>query len=196
MPPPIGEGTVISRVSRAILRLVGWRVEGELPSYPKMVIIGGPHTSNWDFPLAMLAASALRMRIKWLGKHTLFRKPFGWFFRALGGIPVNRQAAHGVIDDSVRAFQEADRLSLVVTPEATRSKQRRWKSGFYRIASAAEVPVALVGVDGPTKVVRAGPDRVPTEDVGSFMDWIRSFYADYGGVKPANKGEIRLREEE
>jgi 1-acyl-sn-glycerol-3-phosphate acyltransferase len=187
---------VLSRLARGLLRLFGWRVEGEIPDHPKMVIIGGPHTSNWDFPLAMLAAGALRLRFKYLGKHTLFRWPFGWFFRMLGGIPVDRSRARGVIGDVVQAFEERERLVLVLTPEGTRSKQEYWRSGFYRIAMAVEVPVLLVGVDGPTKIIRVGPDRVPTEDLGGFMDWIREFYAPYRGVKPDNVGRIRLRDED
>ena len=186
---------ILRRVARIVLGTFRWKVEGEVPDHPKMVIIGGPHTSNWDFPLAMLTAPSLRLRIKWLGKHTIFRFPFGWFFRMLGGIPVNRRAAHGVVGDSIRAFEERDRLNLVLTPEGTRSKSSGWKSGFYRIALGAQVPVLLVGVDGPTKTLRVGPDRVPTEDAGAFMDWVREFYADYRGVKPANVSEIRIKEE-
>ena len=185
----------MKRVARAILRVFGWRVEGELPDHPKMVIIGGPHTSNWDFILAMFTAAALGIRIKWFGKHTIFRRPFGWFFKMLGGIPVDRSRAQGVVKASVRAFEEREKLMLVLTPEGTRKKQKAWKSGFYRIALAANVPVALVGVDGPTKRLAVGPDEVPTEDAADYMDRVRAFYADFAGVKPENKGAIRIREE-
>ena len=105
------------------------------------------------------------MRIRWLGKHTLFRKPFGWFFRLLGGIPVDRSRSHGLIPSTVKAFEEADDLVLVITPEGTRSRRDHWKSGFYRIARAAQVPIVLVGVDGANKTIVVGPDEVPGDAV-------------------------------
>ncbi|MEE9297671.1 MAG: lysophospholipid acyltransferase family protein [Acidimicrobiia bacterium] len=187
---------MLKRMTRGLLRVFGWRVEGVIPPHPKMVVIGAPHTSNWDFPLAMLAAPALGLRIRWLGKHTLFKKPFGWFFRMLGGIPVDRSKAAGVIRQSVAAFDAAEELALVITPEGTRSKRDHWKSGFYRIARDAGVPLVLVGVDGANKTVRVGPSFVPSGEVGADMDRIRQFYAGYGGVKPDRVGPIRLRDED
>lgn len=183
------------RIGRFFLRLRGWRVLGELPPEPKMVIIGGPHTSNWDFPLAMFAAPALGIKIKWLGKHTLFRKPFGWFFRMLGGIPVDRSAAHGVVGETVELFRSTDRLVLVITPEGTRKKTDGWKSGFWHIASRAGVPLLLIGVSGERKEIEVGPLLNLSGDVRADMDQVRDFYKDYGGVKPQNVSEIRLREE-
>lgn len=190
-----GAGTVLRRITRGILRIFGWRVVGELPPHSKMIVIGGPHTSNWDFPLAMLAAPALGVKIRWLGKHTLFRFPFGWFMRLLGGIPVDRSRAQGVIPQTVAAFEAAHSLVLVITPEGTRSKRDHWKSGFYRIARAARIPVVLVGVDGSHRVIEVGPDEIPGDDVTAYMDGVRSFYADHRGVRPERVGEIRLKME-
>lgn len=187
---------MLGRITRGILRLFGWRVEGKLPAEGKMIIIGGPHTSNWDFPLAMLTAPSLGVKIRWLGKHTLFRFPFGWFMRLLGGIPVDRSRAQGVIPQSVEAFESADSLVLVITPEGTRSKRDHWKAGFYRIARAAQVPVVLIGVDGASKTIRVGPHEIPGDDVTGYMDRVRAFYADYRGVRPDNVGQIRLRIED
>ena len=187
---------MLRRITRGILRLFGWRIVGELPPHPKMIIIGGPHTSNWDFPLAMLTAPSLGVRIHWLGKHTLFRFPFGWFMRLLGGIPVDRTRAQGIIPQSVEAFEEADSLVLVITPEGTRSRRDHWKSGFYRIARAARVPVVLVGVDGGRKTIEVGPDEIPGEDVKAYMDRVRAYYADHRGVRPDRVGQIRLKLEE
>ena len=187
---------MLKRITRGILRLFGWRIVGELPPHPKMVVIGSPHTSNWDFPLAMLTAPALGVKIRWLGKHTLFKGPFGWFFRVMGGIPVDRSRAQGTIRQTVDAFREAEELVLVITPEGTRSKRDHWKSGFYRIAHAAQVPVVLVGVSGFEKSIVVGPDVIPGDDIGEFMDWVRAFYADYRGVIPQKSGPIRLRMED
>jgi 1-acyl-sn-glycerol-3-phosphate acyltransferase len=179
---------VLRRLTRGVLWILRWKIDGEMPPHRKMVVIGAPHTSNWDFPLAMLVAPALGLRIRWLGKHTLFRKPFGWFFRLLGGIPVNRSRAHGLIASTVSAFEEADDLVLVITPEGTRSRREYWKSGFYRIAHAAGIPVVLVGVDGANKTIVVGPDEIPGDDV-------RAFSARYRGIEPARVGPIRLKEE-
>ena len=186
---------MIRRIARAVLGVFRWRLDGELPPHPKMVIAAGPHTSNWDFPLAMLVAPALGIRIRWLGKHTLFNKPFGWFFRMFGGIPVERSKAAGVIGQSVAAFDAAESLVLVITPEGTRSTQEYWKSGFYRIALGAKVPIVLVGVDGAARRVRIGPDFVPTGDVRVDMEQVRAFITSCGGIKPDRVGPIRLRDE-
>jgi len=187
---------MIKRIARAMLRLIRWRLDGELPPHPKMVVVAAPHTSNWDFPLAMVVAPALGVRIRWLGKHTLFRKPYAWFFRMLGGIPVNRGKAAGIIGQSVAAFDAVDELVLVITPEGTRSKREYWKSGFYRIATAAAVPIVLVGVDGEKKTIRIGPDFIPSGDVKQDMDRVRAFIGGNQGIKPERIGPIRLRDEE
>lgn len=187
---------MLKRITRIVLGIFRWKVDGVVPPHPKMVVVAAHHTSNWDFPLAMLAAPALGLRINWLGKHTIFRKPFGWFFRMLGGIPVDRRKAGGVIAQSVAAFDAAEKLTLVITPEGTRSKREIWKAGFYRIALGAGVPILLVGVDGTNRTIKAGPDFVPTGKVGADMDRIRAFFAEYQGVKPDLAGQPRLRNED
>ena len=187
---------MLRRIARAVVRLIGWKIDGELPPHRKMVIVGASHTSNWDFPLAMIFAPALGVRIRYLGKHTLFRKPFGWLFRWLGGIPVDRRKAAGVIEQSVAAFEAAEDLVLVVAPEGTRGKRDHWKAGFYRIALGAGVPIALVGIDGKNRTLRIGPDFVPTGRVREDMDRIRSFFEGCRGLRPDRAGQIRLRDEE
>ena len=187
---------MFQRFTGFLVRLVRWRIEGEIPPYPKMVVVAASHTSNWDFPLAMIVAPALGLRITWLGKHTLFRKPFGWFFRLLGGIPVDRRNAHGLTETTVEAFESADRLQLVIAPEGTRSKREYWKSGFYRIAMAAQVPIVFVGVDGDARTIRVGPDFIPQGTVKADMDIAREFFAEYGGIKPHLAGIPRLRNED
>lgn len=186
---------MMKRIARGVLRLFGWRVVGEVPPHRKMVVVGAPHTSNWDFFLAILAAPAMGLRIWWLGKHTLFRRPYGWFFRMFGGIPVDRSAASGVIGQTVAAFAAAEDLVLVITPEGTRSHRDHWKSGFYRIAFGAGVPILLVGVDGDNKRLEVGPDFVPSGSVGEDMDLVRAFYATHRGLNPDRVGPVRLRNE-
>ncbi len=187
---------MLKRIARAVVRLIRWRIAGEIPPHPKMVIVAAAHTSNWDFLLAMIVPPALGIRIRWLGKHTLFRKPFGWFFRMLGGIPVDRARAAGVIGQSIAAFEAADDLVLVVAPEGTRGKREHWKSGFYRIALAAEVPIVLIGVDGPNRTVTVGPDFVPTGDVRADMNQVRAFFEGHKGIRPDLASSVRLRKED
>ena len=187
---------MLKRIARVVVRLMRWKIEGELPPHPKMVMVGAPHTSNWDFPLAMVFAPALGVRIRFLGKHTLFRKPFGWFFRMLGGIPVDRSKAAGVIQQTVTAFEETDHLNLVIAPEGTRGKRDYWKAGFYRIALGAQVPIVLIGLDGVNRRLRVGPDFIPTGNVRADMDRIREFYEGCRGVRPDLSGEVRLRKED
>jgi 1-acyl-sn-glycerol-3-phosphate acyltransferase len=179
-----------------ILRLGRWKTVGEVPALPKMVIIGAPHTSNWDFPIGMLAARALGVKIRFLGKHTLFRSPFGWFFRMLGGIPVDRSRPGGIIGQIGGAFASADRLTLVIAPEGTRSHRPYWKSGFYEIARAAGVPVVLARIDAGRREVLVGPTIETTGDIAADMDRIRPFYDGIPGIKRERAGPVRLRAED
>ncbi len=141
---------MIKSFSNFFLKLLGWHVLPNSISQKKYIIIGAPHTSNWDFPLALLALSAMGVRFSWIGKHSLFNPPFGGFFRFLGGIPVNRNIRLSFIDNMTLLFNENDNLKLAIAPEGTRSKKNHWKTGFYYIAVAARVPgeviVALAAV--------------------------------------------------
>jgi len=144
-------------VGRAYLRLAGWRIEGTFPADPKYVVIVAPHTSNWDFPLGVAVVFAVELRVSWLAKHSIFKPPFKQFLRWLGGIPVNRRASHGVVGECVRTFATAPALMLALAPEGTRKGGGQWKSGFYRIASQAGVPILPVGFDYREHVVRLMP---------------------------------------
>jgi len=181
---------------KLILRLGRWKTVGEVPPLSKMVIIGAPHTSNWDFPVGMLAARALGVKIRFLGKHTLFRLPYGWFFHMLGGIPVDRSRPGGIIGQISEAFASAARLTMVIAPEGTRSHKPYWKSGFYEIARAAGVPIVLACLDGERRQVRIGPTIETTGNVTADMDRIRAFYAGIRGIKPEKAGTVRLRAED
>jgi 1-acyl-sn-glycerol-3-phosphate acyltransferase len=186
----------MSFVTEAFLRLTGWEIEGERPRARKFVLIAAPHTSNWD--LAYLLALASRYGIKpcWMGKHTLFRPPFGWLMRRLGGIPIRRHLRENVVEQMTRAFAEREELCLTVPPEATRGRAECWKSGFYHIARGARVPIVLGYLDYARKRGGFGPEFHPTGDVVADMDRIRAFYADKVGKHPECFGEIRLREED
>lgn len=181
-------------LSHRIARLLGWKFEGELPPDEKLVIIGAPHTSNWDFFIFLAAIQHLNVRPKFLGKHTLFRGPLGWIFRALGGIPVDRSSPGGIVGQVKAAFDEADDMILVIAPEGTRSAAPTWKSGFIEIALASEVQIVPAGIDFPTRTVTIGTP-LTADDKEDLMGRLRRFYADKRGRRPelASPVEIRSR---
>ena len=149
---------------RLMLTLLGWRIEGAFPDAPRMVLIVVPHTSNWDFLVGLMAKFALRLDARYMAKRSLFWFPLGVFLRLMGGIAIDREAAGNVTATSEQAFARREKLVLVITPEGTRSRVDRWKSGFYRIAAAAGVPVVMAIFDYDAKVVRLGPSFQPTGD--------------------------------
>lgn len=171
------------------MRLGGWKVVGEVPNIPKFVAIAAPHTSNWDFPIFMSVVGVLRLRVRFLGKHTLFKGPIGWLFYWLGGIPVEREGndVADVVKRAAEAFASRDELILGLAPEGTRSKVSKWKSGFYRIAVAADVPIVLAFVDSKKREVGIGPVFMPTGDMAADMAKIQAFYAEKAGLKPRNQ---------
>jgi 1-acyl-sn-glycerol-3-phosphate acyltransferase len=181
------------RIARGILRLLGWTLVSEAPDLPKYVVIGAPHTSNWDFPIGMLGFIALGIKRNLMIKHTLFRPPLGWFMRALGGIPIDRTQRHNFVDQVVAAFKEADELVVALTPEGTRSYTPYWKTGFYYIALGAGVPIALGFADYATRRAGLGPILYPTGDIEADMAIIAEFYSDKTGKRPEKMSPIRVR---
>lgn len=158
------------------------------------ILIGAPHTSNFDFVLMLGIAWDANMSIHWLGKQELFRGPAGPIMRWLGGIPVNRNDPGHAVEQIVARARTDSRFLLVVTPEGTRSGSG-WRSGFYRIAVAANLPVTLGYVDGATKTAGLGPTLTLTRDVEADMDLIRAFYRDKTGVRSDRRTEPRLHDE-
>lgn len=181
--------------ARFLLKCAGWRVVGTPPAVPRCVIVFAPHTSNWDFPLLLLARSALGLEASYLGKHTLFRPPFGWFFRLLGGIPVERSEHHHLVSQIAHEFEAREHLWLAMAPEGTRAKTEYWRSGFYRIALAARVPVLLCFVDASRKQCGIGDLLQLSGDVERDLEQIRRFYADKRGIYPELAGDIRFKSE-
>ncbi len=158
------------------------------------ILIGAPHTSNFDFVLMLGIAWDARMRIHWLGKQELFKGIGGPIMRALGGIPVDRANAAGVVEAVVERANASDRFLLVVTPEGTR-QGKGWRSGFYRIAMEAGLPVTLGYADGATKTAGLGETIKLTGDVVADMNRVRAFYRDKTGVRPEYRTEPRLGDE-
>jgi len=183
-------------IGHIVLWILGWRIVGKLPPVRKAVIIAAPHTSNWDFVMGLTIAWRCRLKVRWLGKHTLFKAPFGWFFRALGGLPVDRTAAQGLVEQMVKTFRERELLALAVPPSGTRKRRDYWKSGFYHIALGADVPLVCVAADYGRKTGWIGPALRLQGDVSVDMDRIRAFYEGSTGKFPALMTRIRLRDED
>jgi 1-acyl-sn-glycerol-3-phosphate acyltransferase len=186
---------VLPRLAKAWLRLTGWKLVGERPSTPKLVVIS-QHTSNWDAWYLLLFALAFDIRVSWIGKHTLFRGPLGPIARWLGGVPVDRSAHHDLVAQLADAFRARDQLILVMAPEGTRHRVEHWKSGFYHVARSANVPVVLARLDYRRREGGFGEQLSPSGDLKADMDRIRAFYADVTPCKPEQAGPIRLKEEQ
>ena len=170
-------GLLTRAVGRTVLRWMGWRLEGAVPNREKLLAIAAPHTTAWDFVVGMVVLLALGARVSWLGADWVFRFPF---MRAIGGIPVDRSAPRGLVPQVVDRFEERERFILALSPEGSRKKVAPWKTGFYRIAVGAGVPVLLVSIDQERKRIRIGPCFEPSGDYDADMDEkIRPFYAEY-----------------
>ena len=182
-------------LARGFWALSPWRLVTEPAPQRPSVIVGAPHTSNWDFVLMLAIAWRLRVPLRWLGKHSLFTSWRGPLMRALGGIPVDRSAPSRVVAEVVARAHAGEVFGLVVTPDGTRGPHTRWRSGFHRIARATGMPVVLGYVDRTTMTTGLGPTLDLSDDLGADMDRIRAFYADKSGYRPSQRVEPRLREE-
>ncbi|MDR3370037.1 lysophospholipid acyltransferase family protein [Rhodoferax sp.] len=172
------------------LKLAGWRIQGKLPADAgKSVLIAAPHTSNWDLPYTLMVAFVLRLNVHWMGKASIFRFPFGGVMRWLGGIAVDRSKSNNLVAASADAITRAKgALQLIVPPEGTRSKTRYWKTGFYHIAQAAQVPIVMAYMDYANKISGLGPMFQPTGDLEADMLTIKAFYAPFKGKNAAQFG--------
>ena len=173
---------ILRAISIVILKILRWQARGSELPHQKFVLIGAPHTSNWDFPLMLMVVLKLRLRVFWMGKHTLFPFPFSGLMKWLGGIPINRSASHNVVRETVRQFKENKDLVVLVPPEGTRSKVARWKTGFYHIANMAEVPILMGYVNAEKKEAGFADFFYPTGDVEGDLEKIREFYHPIKGL--------------
>ena len=189
MPRTIFETPLVTPLlragSHAFLRATGWRVEGALPpEAERSVFIAAPHTSNWDLPYTLMCAFVLGLHIRWMGKASLFRFPFGGTMRWLGGIAVRREQSNNLVAASAQALRDASGpLQLVVPPEGTRGKTRHWKTGFYFIAREAKVPIVLAYMDYIDKRAGLGPLFQPTGDLQADLAEIKRFYRPIRGKR-------------
>ncbi|MGW8251724.1 MAG: lysophospholipid acyltransferase family protein [Anaerolineales bacterium] len=175
-----------------ILRFASWRVDVDLPYARKFVLVGAPHTSGWDLFYTLLLKFSTGIELRWVGKDTLFVGPLGVIMRWLGGIPVNRHSRNNFVEQIVEQFNHAEDLIVAIAPEGSRGKMAYWKTGFYYIASGAQVPIALGYIDYPSRVVGIGPMFHPTGDIQADFSLIKAFYSGKTGRHPHKQGRIQL----
>ncbi len=177
-----------------LFNLLGWKFRGSFDSLPpKFIIIVGPHTSNWDFPLGILVRSISNINsTKFLGKSQLFKFPHGFIFRWLGGYPVERTKDNNLVDAVVEIFNAKEKFSIALAPEGTRSKTKRFKTGFYHIAKKAEVPIVMVGFDFSTKEIVVKKPFLPTDNILQDFEYILHFMASINGKNPQLGIEMKL----
>ena len=169
-----------------LFNIFGWKTSGTFPpGLKKFIIAVAPHTSNWDFPLGLAARSILRIqKAQFLGKSQLFRPPFGWFFRLLGGHPVERTTRKDMVEQVVKIFNKHDAFILAMAPEGTRKKVDKLRTGFYYIAKGAQVPIIPVGFDFGKKEVIVSQPVYPTENIDDDLEKILVFYRTIRGRNP------------
>lgn len=178
------------------LRMRGWTIVGEKPAVSRFVCAAYPHTTNFDFIVFLAVTAHFGFRPSFIGKHTLFRPPFGWLMRRLGGISVRRDSRQGVSAQVAEAITEADEIAVVIAIEGTRSRAPGIRSGFHRIARAAGVPIQLAFVDYEKKRTGLGPLMTPSDDIQADVAVMRDYYAGVAnGRHPENVSPLQLREE-
>ncbi len=175
---------LIERVGRTALKLMGWRIEGELPRLDKFVAIGAHHTSNWDFVIFIALKFVLRLNARWFGKHSIFRWPFGGLMRSWGGIPIQRHLSLNMVEQAIQGFRDNREFILVLSPEGTRRKVERWKMGFYHIAQGAGVPIVPGALDFANRRVVIGAPFQPTGDAEADLQVLLAFFRPYVPKKP------------
>ncbi len=188
---------MIQGFAKILLKLIGWKVEGNIPPMSKYVLIGAPHTSNWDLFYALLSLSSLGLKFNWVMKHTLFFWPLGTFFRAIGGVPVNRKSSTSFLRSVIDIFNERQQFILTISPEGTRSKTQFWKTGFYTIAIKAKVPVVMGYIDYPSKTVGVNVDAnsmfTPSGNLAEDMKLIAAFYQGKRGKYIEKQGPVAIK---
>lgn len=167
------------------LFIFGWRTHGKMPNLKKYILIAAPHTTNWDFIFFLLIIFKFQIPVHWMGKHTMFIRPFRHLLIRLGGIPIDRSQKSNTVQIMADEFKQADRLIVTIAPSGTRSGEYQnvteWKSGFYRIAHQAGVPIVCGFVDYQKKMGGIGPVVEPTGDMEEDMARMKAFYADKAG---------------
>lgn len=178
---------MIKYIFRKIHEAWGWRVEGfDHKSIPKKIFVVLPHTSNWDFPVGYMLKVFDGMDVRWIAKASLFRFPFGWLMKSMGGIPVNRKQARNFVPTMIELYEKNEVFSTAIAPEGTRKKVDKLKSGYYRIASGANIPVIYTKFDWENMIVHFGEPRMAADTWEEECAYAMDYFADVVGRVPEN----------
>ncbi len=180
-------------LSLNFLKLIGWRADGKVPDVPKFIMILAPHTSNWDLLLILSILNVLGIKFYWFGKKEIFRWPVRGFFEWLGGIPIHRGLRQNMVQQTTEIIQSREQIIIGISPEGTRSKTKYWKTGFYRIAYQAGIPISFAYLDYARKTGGLGPTIHPTGEIEEDMKLIRQFYGEITAKYPEKVGDIALK---
>ena len=167
-------------------RLLGWKMNVSVPDYDKCIVCAAPHTTNLDLFIGKLFYGSWGRKTSFMMKKEWFFFPLGIFFKAVGGIPVNRGRKTSLVDQMVSVFNNSKRFHLAITPEGTRKANPNWKKGFYYIAAKANVPIVLVGIDYPSKTITATKAIIPSGDMEKDLREIKLYYKGFTGKHPEN----------
>lgn len=181
-------------LARLAFRVARWQAVGEVPRTG--VVVGAPHTSYWDFVAMLMVMWRGGVHPRVLIKRELFWGPLGWLLRALGGIPTDRSNPSGLVRELIKQARSGEPFLVIIAAEGTRSATPYWKSGFYRLAQVAHLPISLAFIDGPSRTTGFGPTLTPSGDVRADMDLVRAFFADKHGIHPERRSEPHLKEED
>ena len=184
---------ILKWFASAILKLGGWKLGGELPDTKKFIIAGGPHTTNQDGFMMALAMWSLRLKLSWIGKKELFKGPFSWLLKKVGGVPIDRQRSANVVQQVADQFKASERMVLVISPEGTRKKTDHWKTGFYWMAYDGEVPIMPARINYVNKTIELGPPFHPSGDIENEMQVIWDYLGKGVGKNPELMSDMRLR---
>jgi len=168
-----------------LFRLLGWKIINDFPQdIKKYVVIAAPHTSWMDFPIAILSRMTLGTMVNFIFKGSLFKGPFGFLFRLLGGTPVDRSQNNNLVDSIVQLFNSKEEFRLGLSPEGTRKKVAKWKTGFYYIAKGANVPIVMATLDFGNKQIKISKAYTLTEDMDTDFKHFHAFFSDVKGKNP------------
>ena len=178
---------IVQWFGRTLQKVSGWKVEGEIPNLKKFILVGAPHTSNWDFVHALILIWAVDLKLNVLAKHTLFEIPFlKNILSGIGGIPVDRKNPQLVVDEVSKLIEKDGGVIIGLTPEGTRKRVEKWKSGFLRIAQQTDCKIVLIGIDFDKKICSFSGFFEPTGDNDQDIETIKNFYKDFKPKIPNN----------
>ena len=175
---------VVRWLGKFLMKISGWKTIGQLPKDQRVVLIAGPHTSNWDFVLAMSLILSLDVRIHWVGKHSIFKKGFRRLLKKMGGIPVNRVNPQALKNEIYNITEKYRGYIIAISPEGTRKKVERLKSGFLRIANETNSRILMVGVDFSNKTIDFGDFFSPSGDMDKDLKFIKDYFGNFTGKRP------------